>query len=72
MDSLEGLTLGLVITTPMDFLTMSKKLKNKQYKSKREFKDDLDLIWSNCYKYNAEVRPACLVTSGIHCLISAL
>ncbi|KAJ2917713.1 hypothetical protein MD484_g2706, partial [Candolleomyces efflorescens] len=46
-----------IITTPMDFLTMSKKLKNKQYKSKREFKDDLDLIWSNCYKYNAEDHP---------------
>lgn len=32
---------------------MLKKVKQKQYKSKREFKDDLDLIWSNCYTYNA-------------------
>lgn len=31
---------------------MSKKVKQKQYKSKKEFQDDLDLIWSNCYKYN--------------------
>ncbi|RXW25716.1 hypothetical protein EST38_g158 [Candolleomyces aberdarensis] len=46
-----------IITNPMDFSTMAKKLKNKQYKSKREFKDDLDLIWSNCYKYNAEDHP---------------
>ena len=37
----------------MDFQTMSKKVKQKQYKSKREFKDDLELIWSNCYTYNA-------------------
>jgi transcriptional activator SPT7 len=37
----------------MDFQTMLKKVKQKQYKSKREFKDDLDLIWSNCYMYNA-------------------
>jgi Bromodomain len=45
------------ITQPMDLATMARKVKNKQYKSKREFKDDLDLIWSNCYKYNAaEVR----------------
>lgn len=58
MDSLKGLTLGPVITNPMDFSTMAKKLKNKQYKSKREFKDDLDLIWSNCYKYNTEVPSA--------------
>ena len=41
----------------MDLATMARKVKNKAYKSKREFKDDLDLIWSNCYKYNAaEVR----------------
>ena len=35
---------------------MMKKVKSKHYKSKREFKDDLELIWSNCYTYNAEVR----------------
>ncbi|KIK92999.1 hypothetical protein PAXRUDRAFT_26504 [Paxillus rubicundulus Ve08.2h10] len=42
-----------VVSNPMDFQTMLKKVKAKQYKSKREFKDDLDLIWSNCYTYNA-------------------
>ncbi|KAF4620397.1 hypothetical protein D9613_001187 [Agrocybe pediades] len=42
-----------VIQNPMDFQTMQKKVKQKQYKSKREFKDDLDLIWSNCLTYNA-------------------
>ncbi|KAI0301716.1 hypothetical protein B0F90DRAFT_1717263 [Multifurca ochricompacta] len=42
-----------IITTPMDFQTMLKKVKQKQYKSKKEFKDDLDLIWSNCFVYNA-------------------
>ncbi|KAK1231020.1 Transcriptional activator spt7 [Marasmius sp. AFHP31] len=42
-----------VIHTPMDFQTMLKKVKQKQYKSKKEFKDDLDLIWSNCLTYNA-------------------
>lgn len=37
---------------------MLRKVKQKQYKSKKEFQDDLDLIWSNCYTYNAtEVRP---------------
>ena len=36
---------------------MLKKVKQKSYKSKREFKDDLDLIWSNCFTYNStEVR----------------
>ncbi|KAG6888372.1 hypothetical protein C0995_008808 [Termitomyces sp. Mi166 len=42
-----------VIGNPMDFSTMLKKVKARQYKSKREFKDDLDLIWSNCLTYNA-------------------
>ncbi|OBZ69870.1 hypothetical protein A0H81_10152, partial [Grifola frondosa] len=42
-----------VIANPMDLQTMLKKVKQKQYKSKKEFKDDLDLIWSNCFTYNA-------------------
>lgn len=54
---LQNFTFTPVISNPMDFQTMLKKVKQKQYKSKREFKDDLDLIWSNCYTYNAtEVR----------------
>ncbi|KAJ7578268.1 hypothetical protein C8J56DRAFT_969556 [Mycena floridula] len=47
-----------VIQTPMDLQTMLKKVKQKTYKSKKEFKDDLDLIWSNCVTYNAvETHP---------------
>ncbi|EMD32993.1 hypothetical protein CERSUDRAFT_126483 [Gelatoporia subvermispora B] len=42
-----------VIANPMDLQTMLKKVKQKQYKSKKEFKDDLDLIWTNCFTYNA-------------------
>ncbi|KAI0774954.1 hypothetical protein BD413DRAFT_611933 [Trametes elegans] len=41
------------ISNPMDLQTMLKKVKQRQYKSKKEFKDDLDLIWSNCFTYNA-------------------
>ena len=37
----------------MDLQTMLKRVKARSYKSKREFKDDLDLIWSNCLTYNA-------------------
>jgi transcriptional activator SPT7 len=43
-----------VIKQPMDIGTMMKKLKQFQYKSKKEFVDDLMLIWSNCLKYNAD------------------
>ena len=37
----------------MDLGTMTKKLKSYQYKSKVEFVSDLNLIWANCLKYNA-------------------
>jgi transcriptional activator SPT7 len=43
----------VVISNPMDLQSMLKKVKAKQYKSKREFNDDLGLIWSNCFTYNA-------------------
>ena len=33
---------------------MTKKLKTFLYKSKADFVSDLDLIWSNCLKYNAD------------------
>lgn len=34
---------------------MTKKLKSLTYKSKAEFVADLDLIWANCLKYNADI-----------------
>lgn len=42
-----------VIKSPMDLGSMTKKLKNIQYKSKQEFVTDINLIWSNCLNYNA-------------------
>ncbi|KAG4430268.1 hypothetical protein IFR05_014247 [Cadophora sp. M221] len=45
-----------VIKHPMDLGTMTKKLKTLTYKSKKEFVDDLDLIWSNCLKYNGDIQ----------------
>ena len=35
---------------------MTKKLKNLGYKSKKDFVEDLMLIWSNCLKYNASAE----------------
>lgn len=43
-----------IIKRPMDIGTMLKKLKTFQYKSKREFVDDLHLIWANCLRYNTD------------------
>lgn len=41
-----------IIKNPMDIGSMIKKLKGLQYKSKRDFVGDLNLIWSNCLSYN--------------------
>jgi transcriptional activator SPT7 len=43
-----------IIKHPMDIGTMLKKLKGLQYKSKKEFVDDLNLIWANCLQYNTD------------------
>ncbi|KAI9804131.1 MAG: hypothetical protein M1825_001533 [Sarcosagium campestre] len=43
-----------IIKHPMDLGTMTKKLKSFAYKSKQDFVDDLNLIWANCLKYNAD------------------
>ncbi|KAL4786183.1 hypothetical protein BJX76DRAFT_322144 [Aspergillus varians] len=45
-----------VIKHPMDLGTMTKKLKALQYRSKQDFVDDLNLIWSNCLKYNTNLE----------------
>ncbi|ROW07216.1 hypothetical protein VMCG_03885 [Cytospora schulzeri] len=41
-----------VIKQPMDLGTMTKKLKQLQYKSKADFVTDLNYIWDNCLRYN--------------------
>lgn len=43
-----------VIKQPMDLGSMTKRLKSLAYKSKQDFVDDVNLIWSNCLKYNAD------------------
>ena len=43
-----------IIKQPMDIGTMQKKLKAFQYKSRKEFVDDLHLIWNNCLRYNSD------------------
>jgi hypothetical protein len=42
----------IIIKHPMDLSTVTKKLKSLLYVSKKDFTQDLDLIWSNCLLYN--------------------
>ena len=41
-----------IIKNPMDFSTIKKKLANFTYTNLKEFKDDMDLVFENCYTYN--------------------
>jgi transcriptional activator SPT7 len=45
-----------IIKTPMDLNTVLKKLKTLQYQSKKQFVDDLMLIWQNCLTYNSDPK----------------
>jgi hypothetical protein len=38
----------------MDLGTVMEKLKSGKYNSKEAFVNDLNLIWANCFKYNAD------------------
>jgi transcriptional activator SPT7 len=43
-----------VIKHPMDLGSMQKKVKSGQYKTKKQFAHDLNLIWDNCLLYNSD------------------
>jgi hypothetical protein len=63
-------TMGLldypkVIKTPMDLRTVRAKLERGDYASSKEFRHDVNLVWTNCKMYNA-------VGSGIYLIASNL
>ncbi|KAK7504356.1 hypothetical protein BaRGS_00004222, partial [Batillaria attramentaria] len=42
-----------IIKKPMDLGTVKAKMDAREYKTVREFEEDMRLIFSNCYRYNA-------------------
>jgi transcription initiation factor TFIID subunit 2 len=40
------------ITHPMDFGTVSEKLVDHAYQSMEDIRKDIELVFSNCYKFN--------------------
>ena len=46
------------VSYPMDLGTIKNKIAKKAYANPLEFKSDMDLVWENCAKYNAEKTPA--------------
>ena len=50
------------IKQPMDLQTVTEKCKRMEYKSIGAFIADVDLIWSNAFKYNAPESEIYLTT----------
>lgn len=46
-----------IISNPMDFETMSKKIDNRQYADIHEFRNDFQLIVDNCRTFNPPTSP---------------
>ena len=46
-----------VIRQPMDFGTIQQKLNQGEYESAREFDQDAQLVFANCYKFNPAGHP---------------
>jgi|LakMenEpi03Aug12_release.lakeMendotaPanAssembly.Ray.scaffolds.fasta_scaffold1111299_1 hypothetical protein len=41
-----------IIKNPMDFLTIKEKLKRHEYNNIEQFISDIQLVFTNCIKYN--------------------
>ena len=54
-----------VIKNPMDFSTIKKKLNNNVYTNFKEFCDDINLTFNNCFTYNGETSPVGLICSNV-------
>lgn len=43
-----------IVNRPMDLGTIKRKMQHNAYASAKQFCDDMNLIWGNCYRYNGE------------------
>lgn len=51
-----------IIRNPMDLGTVRKKLEDGSYSSIAQWKEDVELIWENCYKCNGRPHPNVIVS----------
>ena len=54
-----------VIEKPMDFSTIKKKLNSSLYTNFKEFDDDINLTFNNCYKYNGTESSYAIATKVV-------
>ncbi|QSL64055.1 hypothetical protein MERGE_000210 [Pneumocystis wakefieldiae] len=54
-----------IITHPMDFGTIDKKLSSKQYETVDDFKKDVELVFTNCFTFNGEESPISIMAKNL-------
>lgn len=54
-----------IIKKPMDFSQIKENLKSHHYMSMREFVQDVELVFKNCYTYNGESSQVSLMCKEV-------
>lgn len=54
-----------IIQNPMDFGTIKENLKKHEYKSMRQFLQDVELVFRNCFLYNGEASQVSLMCKKV-------
>ncbi|KAJ3086504.1 hypothetical protein HK102_013016, partial [Quaeritorhiza haematococci] len=55
-----------IIKHPMDLSTVQTKLEKNEYPTVKEFIDDMELMFNNCYRYNGPGAPVTLMGESLH------
>ncbi|KAG4301879.1 hypothetical protein PCK1_001855 [Pneumocystis canis] len=58
-------TYPTIITNPMDFGTIDKKLSSKQYETVEAFTKDIDLVFTNCFTFNGSENPISVMARNL-------
>jgi hypothetical protein len=54
-----------IITNPMDFGTIEKKLKHHEYLNMQHFMQDVEVVFENCFHYNGEQSAVSLMCKEV-------
>jgi hypothetical protein len=54
-----------IIKKPMDFGTIKENLKKHYYRSMRQFIEDVELVFRNCYMYNGETAQVSIMCKEV-------
>ncbi|KAG4301774.1 hypothetical protein PCK1_001750 [Pneumocystis canis] len=61
-------TYPTIITNPMDFGTIDKKLSSKQYETVEAFTKDVYLVFTNCFTFNGSENPISIMAKNLQAI----